>query len=397
MPIALRVTAGPNKGYVFSVDEGAPVSIGRGDGAEVRVSDTSVSRSHCILEFPAGKPVLRDAGSTSGTRVNGKTIVQHDLLSGDVIDIGLTRLCYTVQGPPAETDTVADDVSSEVERLRQLTGSALSHYRIGDAIGSGSSGFVFKALDMNDKKPLALKVYVPEFATQDEELQRFIRSVKTMLPQRHPNLVTLFGGGKTGPYCWMAMEYVEGENLKQTIKRIGQEGKIDWRPAVRVAVGIARGLFYLHSEKIIHRNLSPTNILLSNVGVAKIASLKLAKALSGKMAKNVTKLGNHVLGEIHYQAPEQVGGAGVDGRADIYSLGALIYALLTGRPPFLGPSPTETAAWILRRPPLLPRRINDSIPEVVEGIVLKMLAKRPGERFQSAGELLQELEQLPCK
>ena len=229
-------------------------------------------------------------------------------------------------------------------------------------LGTGNSGVVFKANDQKEEREVALKVYCPNLPPIDEDLQRFIRAVKTMLPIRHPNLVTLYGGGKTGPYCWMAMEYVNGENLKQTIQRIGKEGKIDWRPALHVAIGIARGLFYLHNEKIIHRNLSPTNILFSRLGVAKMGSLILAKALSGTLAKDVT-MGNNVLGEVHYQAPEQVGaGGGVDGRADIYSLGALMYALLTGRPPFVGANTMETATWILQREPPPPRNINPSIP-----------------------------------
>ena len=191
------------------------------------------------------------------------------------------------------------------------------------------------------------------------------------------------------------MEYVEGENLKQTIQRIGQGGKVDWRPALHVALGIARGLFYLHSEKIIHRNLSPTNILFSKLGVAKIASLNLAKALSGKMAKDVT-MGNNVLGEVHYQAPEQVGaGGGVDGRADIYSLGALIYALLTGKPPFVG----TTAHRNRRLDPAARSRSRQTHQRQHSRGAGRDRAENArqeaDDRYQSAGELLDELEQLP--
>jgi len=212
---------------------------------------------------------------------------------------------------------------------------------------------------------------------------------------RHTNLVTLYGGGKTGPHCWMAMEFVEGENLKETITRIGTGGKLDWRPALRMSLDLARGLYYIHNENIIHRSLSPGNILFSRGGTVKLGSLILAKALSGALAKDVT-VGGNILGEVQYLAPEQVGAGGtVDARADIYSLGSLIYALLTGKPPFQGSTPLETATWILTREPTTPRKFDPTIPEPLEKIVLRMLAKKPEERFANTGELLNELEQLP--
>jgi serine/threonine-protein kinase len=262
-------------------------------------------------------------------------------------------------------------------------------------VGLGGSGVVFRAHDFKDDRDVALKVYEPEFAKDDVALQRFIRAVKTMLPMRHSNLVTLYGGGKTGAHCWMSMEYVEGENLKETIARIGKKGNLDWRPVLRMATELCNVLHYLHSENIIHRNLSPGNILLSRLGVIKLASLILAKALSGALAKDVT-VGGDFLGDVRFLAPEQVSESStVDARADIYSLGALIYALLTGKPPFEGRSAVETATLILQREPVSPRKSDPSIPEPLADIVLQMLAKKPEHRFQTAGELLAELEQLP--
>jgi pSer/pThr/pTyr-binding forkhead associated (FHA) protein len=294
MPTELQVTAGPNEGQIFVIDERSPATIGRGEGVTVRVNDPAVSRSHCVIEFAAGKAFLKDAGSRTGTRVNGKPIGKHELCFDDEIGIGVTKLRYQQQAPPTE-DQVRKVAAVDLEGLCQLAGTTLSHFSLGDVAGVGNSGVVFQAHDVKEKRDVALKVYMPEFAENEEDLNRFIRAVKTMLPIRHPNLVTLYGGGRTGPYCWMAMEYVSGENLKQTIQRIGQGGKIDCRPALRVALGIARGLFYLHSEKIVHRNLSPTNVLFSKLGVAKLGSLILAKALAGKLAQDVT-MGNNVLG-----------------------------------------------------------------------------------------------------
>jgi serine/threonine-protein kinase len=262
-------------------------------------------------------------------------------------------------------------------------------------LGVGGSGVVFRATDFKENREVALKVYTPEFAENDEALQRFIRAVKTMLPMRHSNLVTLFGGGKTGPYCWMAMEFVEGENLRETIARIGKAGKIDWRPALRVAADISRGLHYLHSEKIVYRSLAPGNILFSHMGTSKLGSLILAKAMSGALAKDVT-VGGNFLGEVRYLSPEQVGAGGtVDGRSDLFSLGALTYTMLTGKTPFEGASPLQTATWILQKEPNAPRKLNPQIPEKLEKVVLRMLAKRPDDRYQSAMAVMAELEELP--
>jgi eukaryotic-like serine/threonine-protein kinase len=396
MSAKLEVVAGPNEGQVFTLAEDSKVTIGRGDSANFRLTDHTVSRTHCVIEYFGGQAVLKDCASKTGTKVNGDPITTHKLESLESIIIGSTKMRFQCGPPPAATlKEQMDEEAGDIEELFKLSGTTLAHYQIGQNVGVGHSGVVFRAKDSKDQREVALKIYLPEFAENDEDLQRFIRAVKTMLPMRHPNVVTLYGGGKTGPYCWMAMELVDGESLAKTIERISDTGNLDWRLALNVGLGIGRGLFYIHSEKIIHRNLTPGNILLSRQGVAKMGSLILAKALSGALAKNVT-MGGELLGDIHYIAPEQAGAGGpVDGRADIYSLGSVFYALLTGKPPFQGSSQVQTATWILQREPTPPRIANPSIPKPLEKIVLKMLAKKPEDRFQSAGELMAELEQLP--
>ncbi len=398
MSARLVVSAGPDEGKEFPLPERATLTIGRGDTAQLRLTDPTTSRAHCLIECMGGRTVVRDNGSKAGTKVNGKHLGtgEHELRADDIINIGSTRLRfqYVAQAPRA-AEASPDDLSVAHEEVRKLSGSKLAHYEIGSVVGDGSSGVVFRAVDFKENREVALKVYTKDFAENEEALQRFIRAVKTMLPMRHSNLVTLYGGGKTGPFCWMAMEYVEGENLKETIDRIGRGGKIDWRPALRMAIDIARGLQYLHSEKIIHRNLSPGNILFSKLGTCKLGSLILAKALSGALAKDVT-VGGNLPGEVRYLAPEQLGAGGpIDGRADVYSLGTLIYALLTGKTPFEAKTPLETATMILQREPMPPCKLNPSVPPALEKIVLKMLAKHPDDRFQMAMHAMMELEQLP--
>ncbi len=401
MSAKLVVIAGPNKGQDFPLQENLKVTIGRGDTCGIRLADPTVSRVHCILELAGGRAVVKDNASRSGTRVNGKAVTEYTMQPNDVINVGTSQLRYDVELPPPppveeeEEEEGNPEEAETPEQLCPLKGTKLGHFQIGDVVAVGGSGVVFKAQDLKDNREVALKVYLPEFAQGEEDLQRFIRAVKTMLPMRHPNLVTLYGGGKTGPFCWMSMEYVEGESLTETIARIGKKGKLDWRPALRVSFDLCRGLHYIHSENIIHRSLSPGNILFTRMGQAKLGSLILAKALSGALAKEIT-VGGELLGDVRFLAPEQAGAGGpVDGRADIYALGALVYALLTGKPPFEGKSPLQTATWILQKDPTPPRQVDPSIPEPIEKIVLKALKKKPQERFQSAAELLGELEALP--
>jgi serine/threonine protein kinase len=396
MGIQLQVVAGPSQGKAFPLHPGMKVVIGRGDTVHIKLADPTVSRAHCVIDWVDNKPVLKDGGSKTGTRVNGKAITEHPLLPGEVFNIGTSQLRYHVDTPPPpqEAPDAPDDLTTP-EELCDLADTKLGHYEIGEVVAVGKSGTVFQARDVKDKRLVALKVYVPEFAQSEEDLLRFIRAVKTMLPKRHTNLVTLYGGGKTGPYCWMAMEYVDGTDLEATINKMVKKDRLQWRIGLCMSLGICKGLHYIHSEQIVHRNLTPGNILVNKDGVAKLGSVILAKAMSGVHAKDVT-VGGELLGDVRFLSPEQAGGGGpVDVRADIYALGAVMYNVLTGKPPFETKSPLSTVKWILEKEPVPPKEADPSIPDVLDKIVMKTLAKDREKRFQTAAELLRALEQIP--
>jgi serine/threonine-protein kinase len=201
----------------------------------------------------------------------------------------------------------------------------------------------------------------------------------------------MYGAGKTGPYCWMAMEYVAGENMKQVIERIGVAGMLDWRYAFKVAVHVGRALEYAHGQNILHRNVTPTNILLDAPSkVVKLGDLMLAKALEG--GTQITRPGE-LVGDVVYMSPERTRGMAdeIDERSDLYGLGATVYALLAGRPPFEGTTLAEKVTRIRQTAPDRPTKFQMSIPSQFEGVVLKLLAKRPDDRYQTARELLAEL------
>jgi serine/threonine-protein kinase len=164
---------------------------------------------------------------------------------------------------------------------------------------------------------------------------------------------------------------------------------LDWRKTFRTAVHIGRALEYAHEQSIIHRNVTPTNILLDATNkMAKLGDLTLAKALEGTMAKQITRPGE-IVGDVAYMAPERTRGTeNLDGRSDLYGLGATVYALLTGRPPFGGATLVEKISRIRQTAPEKPTKFQMSIPSQFEAVVLKLLAKSPGDRYQTATELL---------
>lgn len=403
MSLELAVVAGPDKGRTFTLNVGKDLILGRSAQAHYQINDPRASRNHCVIALEGDQVNLTCNGGSGGTLVNGQKIQTQKLKPGDVVQVGDTQLRLQLGDQPldvalaqsAGAKASAAKPAGKVDQLADLVGKALSHYEITMPIGTGRTGMVFHATDTKDDRPVALKVLHPEFSSDEEEMQRFIRAIKTMLPLRHPNLVTLYAAGKTGPHCWVAMEYVAGENLTQVIERIGVAGMLDWKHAFRTAVDVGRALEYAHAQSIIHRNVTPTNILRdATTKSSKLGDLMLAKALEGTMAKQITRPGE-IIGDVTYMSPERTRGTDeLDGRSDLYGLGATCYALLTGRPPFGGASLVEKISRIRQSEPEKPTKFQMAIPGQFEGVVLKLLAKNPGDRYQTATDLLKELTRI---
>jgi serine/threonine-protein kinase len=193
------------------------------------------------------------------------------------------------------------------------------------------------------------------------------------------------------------MQLVEGVSMTQAVLGAAA-GAPDWRVAFRVALHVSRALAYLHAQHILHRNVTPQNILVRSAdATVKLGDLMKAKAQEGKRARQVTAAGA-VLGELRFLSPEQTGGtAAVDGRSDLYSLGATAYALLTGRAPLEGKNDLETALLIRQAAPDPPRHLCGDVPPAFEKVVLKLLAKKPEDRYASVPELLAHLSELAGK
>jgi serine/threonine protein kinase len=290
---------------------------------------------------------------------------------------------------------VATFAALPAERLGELAGQTFWNYRLGEPLARGQSGLVFRGTDSRNGQAVALKVLWPRLAERDEEEQRIFRATRTMYTLRHPHIITLYQAGKSGPYLWFAMALIEGESLTQVIDRIGVAGMLDWRYALRVALHLGEALKFAHERHIIHRNIAPQNVMVrSSDKCTLLGDLVLAKALEGALAQQITRPGE-VLGDVRYMSPERLAGVEpVDERSDIYSLGAMLYALLTGRPPFAGSSIIETIRLVQTAAPVPPKKHQMAISDLFEGVVLKMLAKRPEQRYPSAAELLKELQRV---
>ncbi len=395
MTAQIVVTAGPDKGRAFPLLVGAPLQVGRSQATTTKLTDPTVSRVHCEIEWDGVRATVHNV-STSGTLLNGVAVTEAELGPGDVLRLGSTEVRFlSGSEEPTTVAPAGAKPAAASEPLTNLVGKKLSNYAIEALVAKGASSCVFRARDAAGGEVVALKVMQPEFAASDEDMQRFIRAMKTVLPLRHPNIVTMHKAGKTGNYCWLAMDYVEGESMTEVIRHLGVAGMLDWRNGYRVAVHIARALQYAHGQSIIHRNVTPQNILWRTADkTALLGDLMLAKALEGTLAQQITRPGE-ILGEVAYMAPERTRGIGdVDGRADLYGLGATVYALVAGRPPFAAGSLPELINKIRTAEPDKPRKYQMSIPDLFQGTVLKLLAKQPDERFQSADEVLLDLERV---
>ncbi|MFV1969111.1 MAG: protein kinase [Pirellulaceae bacterium] len=397
----LIIVAGSETGRTFPLEDGQTLLIGRGQASDTKINDPHMSRVHCRVQVDGPKTVLVDDGSSSGTLIGTVKVTQHELQPGEVFKVGDTRIRFQL-GDQQEEATLADNPlfgqrmpKPKVTPLKDLVGQSLAHYRLDSIIAQGNSGMVFKAHNTQKDRVAALKVLTPDPTHSEEQKERFVRAMKTMMPVQHPNIVQLYNAGKNGPYCWAAMQYVDGESLTDVIDRLGVEGMLDWRDVFRVAVHVGRALQEAYERKIIHRNVTPPNILRRHSDKAcLLGDLMLAKALEGTLAKQVTQPGQ-LIGDVPYMSPERTRDqASVDHRSDIYGLGATCYALLTAQPPFEGNSLPELIRQVRGAEPRRPKEFQLSVNDLFQESVMRMIAKRPEDRYDTPADLLRDLDRI---
>ena len=415
----LVVVSGPELGKSFEVDARVPQVIGSGLDADLRINDPKVSPFHCRLQVRNEILFVTDLDSKSGVMVNHVTVRENPLSFGDALTVGDTVLL--VQDPdavlrepmkskiPATAPVIAPLVAKPIpnepaatvagkvpERPEQLEGSNFGPFQVGKLLARGRNSTVFRAHHTQSDKTVALKIMPAAFGENEARKQRFANAVKAIMPFRHPNVVSTIGGGKIGPYCWMSMQHIDGENLTQTIRHIGVAGTLDWRRALRMSIHLARGMNYLHEQKIVYRNVGPQNILVDfETRTPKFADFLRVRPFYDPMESGKSDSEELSDALLLYMAPEQTREqTEIDPRSDIFNLGALMYSFLSGHPPFEGGSLAETITKIRRERPEPPKQYQLAIPEAFQGVVLQMLAKRPEDRYQTVAELLRDLERV---
>lgn len=261
-------------------------------------------------------------------------------------------------------------------------------YEIREIIGVGGMAYVYKAYDTIDDRIVAVKILKDEFLANEEFTRRFKNESKAIAILSHPNIVKVYDVSFGERLQYIVMEYIDGITLKEYID---QQKEIKWKEAVHFTVQILRALQHAHDKGIVHRDIKPQNIMLLPDGTIKVTDFGIARFSHSDM--RVTSAADKAIGSVHYISPEQARGDVTDEKADIYSVGVMLYEMLTGKLPFEADNAVSIAIMQMQAEPIKPRDIKPDIPEGLEEITLKAMQKDPLKRYQSAAEMLNDIDE----
>ena len=259
-------------------------------------------------------------------------------------------------------------------------------YQINGFIGEGGMSRVWRALDQNTGKNVAVKVLREEYSEDESFIRRFDREAQAASRMSHPNIVNLLDVGvEEDGTRYLVMEYVQGKTLKRFIQ---ESGALRPEIAAQIIIRVLAALQHAHQNGVVHRDIKPQNILIDKEGTVKVADFGIARMAN---AQTVNQTDESVMGSVYYFSPEQARGAAVDARSDIYSVGVVFYEMLTGKVPFTGDSPVAIAMQHLQTAPIPPAEVNPSVSSALDFVVLHAMEKKPRRRYQSAEEMLRDV------
>lgn len=374
----LVVEKGRDKGMSVIVSPKSKVIVGRDRQANLQLTDGLASRRHFSLSFQDERYVLEDLGSSNGTLLNDERVTKSPISTGDQIQVGETLMSF---------------LDASVQRKRgglvgRRIGDERNGYQILERIGRGGMGTVYRATQLSLDREVALKILSKTLIQDKSFIERFRREARSAGQLNHPNIIQVHEVDNLGDIHYFSMEFVSGGSVQDLLR---DKGKLSVEEALPVVIDVAKGLQFAEKKHIVHRDIKPDNLMLTETGRVKICDLGIAESL---MERGAIEQQEGVFGSPHYIAPEQAAGDDIDHRVDLYSLGATFYRLLAGRTPFSGKSSKEIMRKHIDEEPVPLKETDPTIPDRVCKVIEKMMAKDPNQRYQNAGEVLVDLEKL---
>ena len=364
----------------------------------------------------SAQPSASRAGSSkagSGSSVAGgsdsilaRLVIEQNFATSDEVilaqkEVKPRALQRAADGEPAPARTPLGEflVSKQIITARQLErlraqadaerkGQTIPGFTVLGKLGAGAMATVFKARQLSLDRLVAIKVLPRKFSNNSDFIDRFYAEGRAAAQLNHPNIVQAYDVGKAGEFHYFVMEYVEGSTVYD---QIVQKKRFTEQEALDIIIQVGEALEHAHAKGLIHRDVKPKNIMISKSGVVKLADMGLARAISDREAAEAEA--GKAFGTPYYISPEQVRGeVNVDQRADIYSLGATLYHMLTGRVPFEGKDPNDVMRAHLKNAVVSPDHVNPKLSAGVSEVIEMMMAKRPEERHQNTSDLLEDLK-----
>lgn len=358
----LTVETGPLAGTVVHLERDIPTLIGSSPDSHLRIQEAGVIEDHAVVKALKGTGFgIKALGAV---RVNGSEVQASPLTDGDIVEIGTTRIAFG---------------KTQKRGLPTISG-----YRIIDLLGRGGMGTVYRAEQVSLHRQVALKVLKQEQTSDAAFVAQFIAEARAAAKLQHPNVVSVFDVEHDGDTYYYSMELMHEGSCEDWLK---QNGVMPVDRALQVIADAAAGLAYAESLGIVHRDIKPDNLMLDQHGAIKIADLGLASNSSDSA-------GERAIGTPHFMAPEQVLNKELDHRTDLYALGCTFYRLVTGKTPFRGQTVKDILRAQVKDQAEPASRANPEVPPEVTAIIQQLMAKDPGDRYQTANDLLEDLEEL---